>query len=184
MIQYTESERRRRHRRQKGTVMNRKWMAIAAALLGGLFLISAGESARLTVTVRDAQIRSKPSYLGSIVARLKYLDTVLQASDPQKGWIKVTLASGKSPGWINMSAITEFKENMKAGSGDVGTTASSGNIQAAGKGFNKEIEADYKAEKNLDYTWVDRMEKYKVTAQQASSFMDAGGLIDTLGGAE
>ncbi len=183
MIQYTESERRWKQRRQKGTAMNRKWLAIAAALLGALVLISAGESARLTVTVRDAQIRSKPSYLGSIVARLKYLDTVLQASDPEKGWIKVTLASGKSPGWINMSAITEFKENMKA-SGDAGTAASSGNVQAAGKGFTKEIEADYKAEKNLDYTWVDRMEKYKVTPQQASSFMDAGGLIDTLGGAE
>ncbi len=157
--------------------MNRKWLAIAAALLAGLFLVSAGESARLTVTVREAQIRSKPSYLGSVVARLKYLDTVLQASDPEKGWIKVTLASGKSPGWINMSAITEFKENMKA-SGDAGTAASSGNVQAAGKGFTKEIEAKYRADGKVDYSWVEAMEKMKVPAEAAMAFRAAGGLAE------
>jgi len=164
--------------------MKRKWLWIGFALLSGLMLISAGGGAKLTVTVRNAQIRSKPSYLGSIVARLKYLDTVLQAADPDKGWIKVTLPAGTKPGWINMSAITEFKENMKASGANVGTTASSGDIQAAGKGFNKEIEAEYKSETHLDYAPVDRMERFNVTAQQAASFLDAGGLSDTLGGAQ
>ncbi|MBN2352335.1 MAG: hypothetical protein JXD23_07190 [Spirochaetales bacterium] len=164
--------------------MKRKWLWIGFILLFGLILISAGGGARLRVMVRAAQIRSKPSYLGSIVARLQYEDIVVQASDPQKGWIKVTLESGKSPGWINMSSLIEYKEDMKASGANVGETASSGNIQAAGKGFTKEIEAEYKSEQHLDYAWVDRMEKYSVTAQQAAAFMDAGGLIDTLGGAE
>jgi hypothetical protein len=164
--------------------MIRKWLAIPTVFLCGLLLISAGENAPLKVTVRDAQIRSKPTYLGSIVARLKYGADVVQSDDPQKGWVKVSLPSGKSAGWINMSAITEFKGELKSGSGNASQAASTGNIQAAGKGFTKEIEIKYQSEEHLDYTWVNSMEKYIVTAEQAASFLTTGGLTNTPGGAE
>jgi uncharacterized protein YgiM (DUF1202 family) len=163
--------------------MNRTLLMIAFIFLSGVFLIAAGENAKLTVTVREAQMRTKPSYLGKIVARLKYFDTVIQASDPQNGWIKVSLPSGKSEGWINMSAITEYKQDVKAGR-NMAQGASSGDVQAAGKGFNNAIETEYQSEKHLDYTWVNRMERYRVTAEQASAFLKAGGLHDTVGGEE
>jgi hypothetical protein len=164
--------------------MNRKCLFIAFIFLMGFILISAGGNVTLTVTVKEAQIRTKPSYLGAIVKRLQYKASVVQAGDPQKGWVKVTLPSGASPGWINLSAITEFKGKIDAGNTNVDQNASTGNIQAAGKGFTKEIEVEYKSEKHLDYTWVDRMERYRVTPEQASSFLNAGGLSDTLGGEE
>jgi len=49
-------------------------------------------------------------------------------------------------------------------------------VALAGKGFNKEVEAQYKDEKQLDYTWVDRMEGYRVSPEQVLAFLQAGGL--------
>jgi hypothetical protein len=65
---------------------------------------------------------------------------------------------------------------MSAGSQAASQTASSGDVAAAGKGFNKEVEAQYQQDQKLDYTWVDRMEAFKVPPQQVAAFISAGGL--------
>jgi hypothetical protein len=57
-------------------------------------------------------------------------------------------------------------------------------VAAAGKGFSAQVEKEYERETNLDYTWVNRVEKYTVSPAQAAAFLRAGGLNDDLGGEE
>jgi hypothetical protein len=39
------------------------------------------------------------------------------------------------------------------------------------------VEAQYKADTKLDYTWVDRVETFAASADEASAFLKAGGLL-------
>jgi hypothetical protein len=157
-------------------------------LLGFLFLAAAAALAaapkQMSVTVKETQARASPSYLGKILAVLAYGDRV-QVVDSQSGWAKVSLPAGKavasgSPpqkeGWVNLSALTDKKIVLKAGASDVGKTASSGEVALAGKGFNQEVESRYKENSRLDYTWVDRMEKFTASPQQIAAFLQQGGL--------
>ena len=55
--------------------------------------------------------------------------------------------------------------------------ASSDEIALAGKGFNKQVEGEFRAKNtNLDFSWIDRMETYVVSQAQMQYFIKAGGL--------
>jgi uncharacterized protein YgiM (DUF1202 family) len=156
---------------------------VAVFLLFGAVLSFAQENKEMTVTVKETQIRSTPSYLGKILAKLAYgaKVTVLAV---QSGWVKVNLPSGKGQGWVNLSALKEYKGELKAGGAGTAQGASSSELSAAGKGFNKEIEEKYQKDQKLDYTPVNTMEKYTVTPEQVAAFLKTGGLDTSLGGAE
>jgi uncharacterized protein YgiM (DUF1202 family) len=94
----------------------------------------------------------------------------------QNGWAKVALRSGKGEGWVNLSALTKKNIVLKAGSKNVAESASSGEVALAGKGFNQEVENEYKRDNNVDYTWVDRMAAFVVTPEQAEAFLKDGGV--------
>ncbi len=74
-------------------------------------------------------------------------------------WKKVSLGSGKNQGWMHNTALTNKRIALKAGQSNVGTSVTRDEIALAGKGFSEEVEAQYrKNNKNLDYTWINRME--------------------------
>jgi hypothetical protein len=55
--------------------------------------------------------------------------------------------------------------------------ASGAEVALAGKGFSKEVEAEYKKQnRELDYTWVDWMGQQTLTAEQLVQFLKQGGL--------
>jgi len=66
----------------------------------------------------------------------------------------------------------------------VGTSVTGKEIALAGKGFNEEVEAQYrKSNKNLDYTWINQMETMKVSPEQVEDFIAGGNLVfDAEGG--
>jgi hypothetical protein len=162
--------------------MRRMIIALAVLLLAG-FLPAAAEGKKVYhVTVKEAQIRAKASYLAGVLDKLKYLDAV-SAVKADKGWALVDRPSGRGQGWINLSALTDYQGKLKSGK-SAGTGASSGEVAAAGKGFSAQVEKEYQRETNLDYSWVDRVEKYTVSPSRASAFLRAGGLNDGLGGEE
>jgi SH3-like domain-containing protein len=136
----------------------------------------------MSVTVRETQARATPSFLGPVLAVLAYGDR-LDVLEEQRDWIKVSLPGGKQ-GWVHRSALTEKRVVLQAGSAPVEETASSSEVALAGKGFNKEVEARYKAENDLDYTWVDRMESFEVPAERILAFVEAGGLRWEEGGSQ
>jgi hypothetical protein len=157
--------------------MMRMRFLVAAALL--FAACSAFAADMMSVTVKQTQIRDKPSYLGKTLGVLAYGDRVtildLPAGTPQ-GWLKIRGPDGKLVGFVNGSSLTKTQIVMKAGSETASQQASSGDVALAGKGFNSDVEAQYKQDQKLDYTWVDKMEAYKVTPQQVSTFVADGGL--------
>ena len=154
-------------------------------LIGALLLASAlafGQTGRqMSVQVKETQIRATPSFLSKILGVLHYGERVTVLAQ-QNGWARISLPSGKGEGWVNLSALSPKRIVFKAGSQEVGSGASSGEVALAGKGFNKEVEAEYRDEKQLDYSWIDKMESFRVSPEQVLAFLQQGGLEESLGG--
>jgi uncharacterized protein YgiM (DUF1202 family) len=152
-------------------------MAICLALLGVLFLNATAEAQKvMSVQVRESQLRATPSHLGKIVAKASYGDQVTVLEE-RGDWKKVSLANGRTQGWIHNTALTSKKIALKSGQGNVGTSVTHDEIALAGKGFSEEVEAQYrKSNKNLDFTWIDRMEAIKISLEQMENFIIDGRL--------
>jgi SH3-like domain-containing protein len=147
-----------------------------------VFSGSAEPQKTMSVQVKEGQLRSTPSFLGTIVAKLSYGERVEIIQD-QGDWKKVAVRGGLQ-GWMHASALTAKSIVLKAGAGNVQTSATSGEIALAGKGFSDEIEKQYrKLNRNLDYTWVDRMERFQVTPEQMQAFLKQGNVVPAEGGA-
>ena len=152
-------------------------MVICLALLSVLFLNATAEAQKiLSVQVREGQLRATPSHLGKIVAKTSYGDRVTVLGE-RGAWKKVSLSNGKYQGWMHSTALTSKKIVLKAGQVNVGTSVTRDEIALAGKGFSEEVEAQYrKTNKNLDYTWINRMEAMKVSSGQIEDFITGGHL--------
>lgn len=130
----------------------------------------------MSVQIREGQLRATPSHLGKIVARASYGDPVTVLEE-RGDWRKVSLEGGKYQGWIHKSALTGQKIALKAGQTNVKSSVSRDEIALAGKGFSKEVEAQYRQNnRNLDYTWINRMETFKVSPEQMQEFILEGKL--------
>ncbi|RPJ18574.1 MAG: SH3 domain-containing protein [Desulfobacteraceae bacterium] len=138
---------------------------------------------KMNIQIMDGQVRSAPSFLGTIVARLTYGDSVDVIKD-EGAWKKVALRGGVQ-GWMHSSALTTKSIILKAGARNVQTSATGGEIALAGKGFSEEVEKKYKSlNRNLDYAWVDRMEKFQVSPEQMQAFLMDGLVAPREGGAQ
>ncbi len=130
----------------------------------------------MSVQVKKCQLRNKPSFLGKVVTMLGYGDKVEIAKE-ENSWVKVSSAKNKG-GWIHISALTEKEIIVNANSRDINTSASSDEIALAGKGFNKQVEEQFKQNnKGIDFSWVDKMEKIIITQDEKQAFLKNGGLI-------
>lgn len=133
------------------------------------------QNQRMSVQVQDGKLRSDPSFLGKIIGAVTYGDsvTVLRRQDP---WLFVSVKTGLT-GWIHNSALTEKEIALRAGDANVQKTASQREIALAGKGFTPEVEKEYQRRNpNLDFEWVDRMEKMVVSDDEIRQFMKEGKL--------
>lgn len=135
----------------------------------------------MNVQVRTSKLRSRPSFLGSTVTEVGYGAQVTVSS--QRGpWVEVTTPDGHS-GWLHESALSEDELAMISGTIDANTGASGEEIALAGKGFNDQVESEYqKKHGDLDYTWVDLMEKMVISPEQAEKFLAEGQIKPSEGG--
>jgi len=158
---------------------SKRWLSLGLILLAATAL--AAGPVEMSVQVKSGQVLETPSFLGKVVARLNYGDRI-QVLEQQGDWSKVTAPDGQT-GWIHSSALTKKKIAMKAGSQNAQTAASGDDLALAGKGFNSDVEADFKAKnRNVDFTWVDKMEKIKVQPQAMQEFLKDGGIQPAEGG--
>lgn len=135
----------------------------------------------MSVQVQNGQLRAQPSFLGASVAALAYGD-VVTVLEEQAGWMKVQTSDGKQ-GWIHNSALTKKRIVLRADAKDAPTAASADELALAGKGFNSDVEAQFKAQnKDVDYTWVDKMEKIKVDPLEIREFLAEGKVAPAKGG--
>jgi uncharacterized protein YgiM (DUF1202 family) len=134
------------------------------------------QNQRMSVQVQDGKLRADPSFLGKVIGSVSYGDavTVIRQQNP---WFFVSTKTGQLTGWIHSSALSEKEIVLRAGDANVQKTASQREIALAGKGFNADVEKEYKTRNpNLDFEWIDRMERIVVSDEEIRQFIAAGKL--------
>jgi hypothetical protein len=130
----------------------------------------------LSVQVKEAHVRSAPSFLSEIVGRFFYGDR-LRVAEKRGSWCKVGPTEGAVKGWMHASALTKKKVVLEPGEADVEEAATTDELALAGKGFNKQAEEHFSTNNpDADYTWIDRMEKIVVSNDRMRRFLEEGGL--------
>jgi hypothetical protein len=141
------------------------------------FLINTAFTAmekEMSIQVDRAQLRSTPAYFGSVVTAVSYADR-LKIIDSKGAWVKASTARNNATGWIHISALTSTKLAPKSGGKNAPTSVSAGELSAAEKGFTEQIEQDYRQNnKKIDFTWVDKIEKIKISPEQSVTFLKEG----------
>jgi uncharacterized protein YgiM (DUF1202 family) len=146
-------------------------------------LVSVSRADELTVQVKSGKVRARPSFLGKIVATLSYGDRVTVIREESE-WVLAQKA-GSPQGWIHISALTDDFVELSSGTSNAETAASSDELALAGKGFNSDVEAEFKTRnEDVDFTWIDLMEKIIISPEQMEGFLKMGGITVPDGGGE
>ena len=131
----------------------------------------------LSVQVKEGELRATPSFLGKIVTRLAYGDRVVSTGS-RGAWKMVSVRERRLQGWMHASALTTKRIALKAGQTSVRTGATQDELALAGKGFNEQVEAAFRKEnRNLDFTWINRMETFKVSPELMNTFLAQGSVV-------
>jgi uncharacterized protein YgiM (DUF1202 family) len=134
------------------------------------------EQKMMSIQVKKGIVRSRPSFLGKIVTQLKYGDRV-GVQDVKGSWYLIDMPKGKTDGWMHSSALSLKKIVLKPGAADVEQAASSDEITLAGKGFNQQVEKDFKSKNpQVDFRWINKMEEMTVAQKQIQVFIKEGQL--------
>ncbi len=142
-----------------------------------LSVLEAGAERRMmSVQVKTTQLRSSPSFLGKPLQALNY--GVRLAVVSQKGdWLQVSPAPGMSGGWVHGSALTPKRIEFRAGEQNVSQAATSDELALAGKGFNAQVEAQFKAQNpRLNFAPIDQMETIRISQSEIQAFIQKGRL--------
>ena len=136
-----------------------------------------------TVQIREARLRSTPEFFGTLSGTLKYGDSVT-VKERRNQWTLVVDPATGTEGWIDASALTTAKLQITSGESAAEVTASSGEMALSTKGFNSQVESEFK-ERNtaIDFAPVDAMEQILVSDEQIAAFISEGDLTPQ-GGAE
>lgn len=157
--------------------MAKRFSAVVWALAA---LSGVVQAATLCVQVQSGQVRSTPSFLGAVVATVGY-GLPVEVVSSQGPWCQVKAPDG-TVGWMHETALTAKRASARSG-GSTATGASGDEMALAGKGFNRDVEAQFKAaHAEADFTWVDRMAALKVSAAEIGRFVSGGGLVQPGGG--
>lgn len=160
------------------TRQSKRWLALGLLAMA-TSAFAAGQA--MSVQVKSGQLRETPSFLGKLTGTVNYGER-LQVLEQKGDWSKVTVPSGQT-GWLHSSALTKKRIVMKAGDQSAQAGASGDELALAGKGFNSDVEADFKAKnRNVDFAWVDKMEKFKVKPEAMEQFLTDGGIQPQEGG--
>ena len=160
-------------------------MWLLAVLVGLTSAASAGAK-QMSVQVEKLQVRERPSALGELVGYLRYGDRVT-VLEQQNSWVNVQKEGGVS-GWAHESAFTRKKVVLRGGGGAVDVKTSDEEVAFAGKGFNSQVEAEFKSENpelERQFALIDEIEAVSNSPSEIAAFLEEGGVEPVLeGGAE
>ncbi len=130
----------------------------------------------MSVQIRRADLRSGPSYLTKPVARAAYGDRLFINAE-KIPWYQVRDPKSGKTGWLHQSALTPKIVKLTAGKNEVAPAASSDELQLAGKGFNQEVEQEFKKRnQKIRFDWVDKMSRITVSQKRKQDFIQTGKL--------
>jgi hypothetical protein len=145
-------------------------LALALPAAGAFAQAAEGEAATsMTVQVAKAQIRSGPSAIAPVLATLAYREKVVVYGS-SGGWARVKAPGSAKIGFVYLSALTE-KTIAASGAGAAASGVTETEIALAGKGLSELEEESYRKTANVDYTWVDEMEKHSYSPEALTSFL-------------
>lgn len=155
--------------------MLRRYVCILLVMLAVVILPAIGPAQDLmSVQVKNAQLRATPSFLGKIVSTVVYAQqvTILQE---QGAWVNVAVTGTGSEGWMHSTALTKKKILLNPSASDISQAASSDEIALAGKGFNAQVEEEFKARNSqVNYTPINDMETIVISHTQMRQFLQQG----------
>jgi len=145
--------------------------------------IAADNSKMMSVQVKTTSLRNSPSFISKACATLAYGDRV-EVSSTKGPWSKVNTQKGAT-GWVHTSALSPKKIVLKSGQETAQTRASNDELALAGKGFNSDVEGEFKKQhKNINFIWINKMEKMRVTSAEMQRFLKEGSITPREGGAK
>jgi hypothetical protein len=152
--------------------MKRTMMTVVTLL--ALSLGATAKPVTMSLQIRKGDLRNSPSFLGKIVGTAAYGDR-FTVEETQGAWSRVVSQEDASTGWLHSSALTKKKVKLKAGEADAEIAASSGELALAGKGFNSEVEAQFKQQNaEANFAAVDIIEAIRVTTAEIQKFLQTG----------
>lgn len=132
------------------------------------------ETGKMHVELRDVSVKSAPNYMASSVGKLLY-GAEINVTGEDGGWYQIDSPSG----WVPKSAVTKHKVALNPDQKMAGKNVSHDEVALAGKGFNPQVEAQYKRE-NKDlaaaYLIVDKVETIDVNDAELKQFANTGKL--------
>lgn len=155
------------------------WIIAGLILWGSVTLAVAAKT--MQVGVKSAPLRASAAPFAKIVTELRYGDTV-EVVEESGAWVRVRFKT--ATGWMHRTVLAARVAALKAGQGDVQSTASKDELTLAGKGFNAQVESEYRQQnQQLDFAAIDRMETSRSQPEQMARFLKEGGLTPA-GGAD
>ena len=133
----------------------------------------------VTVKVKKTSLRKDKQFFSSTITEAKFGDS-LEILKKDKDWRYVSFKGKK--GWVHQTAIATGGGSMSLSSGgskNKKMAATSDEVALAGKGFNSQVENEYKKDKSKsNYSGVDQMEKVAVSGRELLRFVKEGGLAE------
>lgn len=146
-------------------------------LLGALamvFISGAVWAASMSVQVREVDVKSSPNYMSSSVGKLGFGSKVETAGE-EGSWVKISSPNG----WIPKTSITKRSVDVNTDQKFSGRGASHDETALAGKGFNPQVEAEYKRDNPSmvsSYSKVDWLESQTIPLPVLQLFAASGKL--------
>ncbi len=153
----------------------------ALGLIGILSLLAADmpqePGATLTVTRKTTKLRAQKKLFAAGVADLKEGDKLTFATR-DGAWLSVHF--GKIDGWLHETDVSTNPDVRLSGEG-VRETYSASETSAARKGFNPQVEKNYRTQNpNLEaaFRLVDKLQARAVPEADVRAFLVKGGLLE------
>ena len=152
-------------------------LPVLIPVLVAILAVGTWAASVLTVQVSSTRLREDAKFWAASIETVS-AGAALNEVARSGAWIQVRSVSGKT-GWVHESAVMSKRVVLGGGSRTADTVASSDEIALAGKGFNEQVEGEYKkANTGLDFKAVDRMATFTVSEEEALQFLKDGKLAD------
>jgi len=147
---------------------------VVAGLVAGLAVAAPKTGSIVTVRVLTAKVMKAPKFIGPAAGDVSR-GAQLTFQEAKGDWYHVT---GTVEGWIHKTNLTERQVTLSSKPGGEGTgTASSDEVELAGRGFTPQVEGQYREKNpNLDFSHVDKIEKTAIDPGELEAFVNEGKL--------
>ncbi len=149
-------------------------IALISSVLALTVAVGAASAEPVWVQVRESVVRSKPQYYAPSVLPVRYGERVEKLSQ-SAGWARVRVKN--TEGYLPLSSVSLGQIVLEARELER-VSADTSDVVLAGKGFNKEVEKQYRSDDpSARFDLVDKVEREaRVSSSEVAQFKKSGGL--------